>query len=102
MRCETRLVASPWTRNLKRSGEASRSMGNAVLACVRPTAAGWEYIVFGGPPAGVRAVAADREAAKSLADDGLRRLGVRLVNVPGGCTIESDEPKKPQRVYREG
>lgn len=98
MRCEKTLVASPWTRDL-RTGDVVRHVGKVSIATVKSNRGGWMWSVPAGPVGGWRE---DREQAKALADDGLRRLGVRLVNVPGGCTIESDESKKQQRVYREG
>lgn len=89
-------IASPWTRDLL-TGSAIRTCGQKVVAAIARDGAGWKALARGG----VVAQGQDREAAKRVADIHLAGH-YTLVSVPGGCTIESDEPKKLQRVYREG
>lgn len=97
MRCEKAIV-SPWINALS-GGVIFRRLGDAVVAFVGPTHGGaWNWLAGEGS-GGTAPTVVD---AKKRADNALTVIGFRLVNVPGGCTIESDEPKKLQRVYREG
>lgn len=93
-------IASPWTRRLLSSGIAVRTCGARMVATVQPDGDRWRWTVTANcSHTGLKAT---REEAKTKADEALNALGYALVNVPGGCTIETDEPKKSQRVYREG
>jgi hypothetical protein len=106
-----RVVAQPWTRDLRSSCAVRYAEGSQrVLALVRPGALGWEMRAGTSQPInGMSGGAAfdDRESAKRAADEILRTAGVRLRQAPKGCEIIGEEaasppPKKAERVYREG